>query len=95
MSARGLIRPDLRAFAGYLSARKQNGAAAVMLNANEAALPQPFDDQDLHRYPEPQPQALRPWRFWRLRRLPTTCRISGARCWCASWQRGMRGMSMG
>lgn len=59
MSARDLIRPDLRAFAGYLSARKQNGAAAVMLNANEAALPQPFDDQDLHRYPEPQPQALK------------------------------------
>ena len=59
MSARDLIRPDLRAFAGYLSARKQNGAAAVMLNANEAALPQAFDDQDLHRYPEPQPQALK------------------------------------
>lgn len=59
MSARGLIRPDLRAFAGYLSARKQNGTAAVMLNANEAALPQAFDDQALHRYPEPQPQALK------------------------------------
>jgi histidinol-phosphate aminotransferase len=59
MSVLDMIRPDLRQFSGYLSARKQNSGGAVWLNANEAALPQAFDSQQLNRYPEPQPQALK------------------------------------
>jgi len=59
VSVLDLIRPDLRQFSGYLSARKQNSGGAVWLNANEAALPQAFDNQQLNRYPEPQPQALK------------------------------------
>jgi histidinol-phosphate aminotransferase len=58
MSVLDLIRPDLRGFGGYLSARKQNSGGAIWLNANEAARPQAFDTQQLNRYPEPQPQAL-------------------------------------
>jgi histidinol-phosphate aminotransferase len=59
MNILDLIRPDLRQFSGYLSARKQNSGGAVWLNANESALPQAFDSQQLNRYPEPQPQALK------------------------------------
>ena len=59
MSVLDLIRPDLRQFTGYLSARKQNSGGAVWLNANESASAQAFDTQALNRYPEPQPQALK------------------------------------
>jgi histidinol-phosphate aminotransferase len=59
MSALDLVRADLRQFSGYLSARKQNSGGDVWLNANEAARAQPFDSQQLNRYPEPQPQALK------------------------------------
>lgn len=58
MSILSLVRPDLRQFTGYLSARKQNSGGAVWLNANESATAQAFDLQELHRYPEPQPKAL-------------------------------------
>lgn len=58
MSVLDLIRPDLRQFSGYLSARKQNSGGAVWLNANESASAQAFDTQALNRYPEPQPKAL-------------------------------------
>lgn len=58
MNVLELVRPDLRGFGGYLSARKQNSGGAIWLNANEAARPQSFDTQQLNRYPEPQPQDL-------------------------------------
>lgn len=58
MSVLDLVRPDLRQFSGYLSARKQNSGGAVWLNANESAHAQSFDTQELNRYPEPQPKAL-------------------------------------
>lgn len=56
MSALELLRPDLRGFRGYASARRATPAAAILLNANEAALDAPTPCQ---RYPEPQPIALR------------------------------------
>lgn len=59
MSVLDLIRPDLRQFTGYLSARKQNSHGAVWLNANESATAQAFDTQALNRYPEPQPFQLK------------------------------------
>ena len=40
MNVLELVRPDLRGFGGYLSARKQNSGGAIWLNANEAAQPQ-------------------------------------------------------
>jgi histidinol-phosphate aminotransferase len=58
MSILDLVRPDLRQFTGYLSARKQNSGGAIWLNANESATAQAFDLQELNRYPEPQPKAL-------------------------------------
>ena len=55
-----LLRPDLRDFAGYASARRANLSGSVWLNANESPLPNPADaGQTLHRYPDPQPAALR------------------------------------
>jgi histidinol-phosphate aminotransferase len=55
-----LLRPDLRDFAGYASARRANVTGTVWLNANESPLPSPADGGlSLHRYPEPQPAALR------------------------------------
>jgi histidinol-phosphate aminotransferase len=54
-----LVRPELRAFAGYSSARKEAGGGRVMLNANESPWPVPGDALGLNRYPEPQPAALR------------------------------------
>ena len=59
MNVLDLVRPDLRGFGGYLSARKQNSGGAVWLNANEAPLAQRFDTLQLNRYPEPQPGDLR------------------------------------
>lgn len=56
-----LVRPDLRGFAGYSSARRSGTRPArVWLNANENPWPNRADpDARCRRYPEPQPQALR------------------------------------
>jgi histidinol-phosphate aminotransferase len=55
-----LLRPDLRDFAGYASARRANVTGTVWLNANESPLPNAVDGGlALNRYPEPQPRALR------------------------------------
>lgn len=59
---RQLIRPDLRDFTGYSSARTsfEGPAARIWLNANEAAQPNEADPAGrVRRYPEPQPDALR------------------------------------
>lgn len=55
-----LVRPDLRAFAGYASARREKATGHVWLNANESPWPSKGDGGlSLNRYPEPQPGALR------------------------------------
>ncbi len=55
-----LVRPDLRGFAGYKSARSESLRGDVWLNANESAWANPADaSASSRRYPEPQPQALR------------------------------------
>lgn len=55
-----LVRPDLRAFSGYASARRGKATGHVWLNANESPWPSPADSGlGLNRYPEPQPTALR------------------------------------
>ena len=55
-----LVRPDLRAFAGYASARREKATGHVWLNANESPWPSSADSGlGLNRYPEPQPAALR------------------------------------
>jgi histidinol-phosphate aminotransferase len=57
----GLVREDLRDFAGYSSARtSHSGAPArIWLNANEAAAPNRADPEGRNRrYPSPQPAAL-------------------------------------
>ncbi len=55
-----LLRPDLRDFAGYPSARKTQARGSVWLNANESPSPSPADEgRSLHRYPDPQPAELR------------------------------------
>lgn len=60
MSVIDLVRPDLRGFAGYSSARRAGVGGTVWLNANENPWPGPGDaGQGLNRYPQPQPAALR------------------------------------
>ncbi len=60
MSVLELARPELQALVPYSSARMEAAASAVMLNANESPWPPPGDaGQNLNRYPEPQPCALR------------------------------------
>ena len=55
-----LVRADLRAFAGYSSARSSALVGDVWLNANESAWANPADhDGRARRYPDPQPPALR------------------------------------
>ncbi len=55
-----LVRPDLRDFAGYKSARSEALRGDVWLNANESAWPNPADGEGRsRRYPDPQPPALR------------------------------------
>jgi len=55
-----LVRPDLRAFAGYASARREQATGHVWLNANESPWRSSADPGlGLNRYPEPQPKALR------------------------------------
>jgi histidinol-phosphate aminotransferase len=54
-----LVRPDLRDFAGYKSARSEALRGDVWLNANESAWSNPADGQGRsRRYPDPQPPAL-------------------------------------
>ena len=60
MSVLDLVRPDLRDFGGYASARRTQLQGAIWLNANESPLPSPADPGGtLNRYPEPQPARLR------------------------------------
>jgi histidinol-phosphate aminotransferase len=55
-----LVREDLRAFAGYKSARSHAVDGTVWLNANESPWASAADDAGaLQRYPQPQPEALR------------------------------------
>ncbi|GGD40758.1 histidinol-phosphate transaminase [Pseudoxanthomonas indica] len=55
-----LVRPDLRGFGGYKSARTESLRGDVWLNANESAWGNPADPQArCRRYPDPQPPALR------------------------------------
>ena len=55
-----LVRPDLRGFAGYRSARCDDARGEIWLNANESPWPNPSDPgAGCRRYPEPQPLALR------------------------------------
>jgi histidinol-phosphate aminotransferase len=59
-SVLSLVRPDLRDFAGYKSARSEALRGDVWLNANESAWANPADGQGRsRRYPDPQPPALR------------------------------------
>lgn len=61
----GLVRAELRDYAGYASARREGARGAVWLNANESPLPSQADSSRLlHRYPEPQPVALRERLAW-------------------------------
>ncbi|MFC5569276.1 histidinol-phosphate transaminase [Lysobacter yangpyeongensis] len=60
MNVLDLVRPDLRDFAGYRSARSDTLQGTVWLNANESPWPNPADaDALLRRYPDPQPARLR------------------------------------
>lgn len=60
MNVLDLVRPDLRAFAGYTSARKTGVSGSVWLNANESPWPNPADaGARCNRYPAPQPESLR------------------------------------
>lgn len=60
-----LLRPDLRDFAGYASARRAQATGTVWLNANESPSPSLADGGlSLNRYPEPQPSALRERMAW-------------------------------
>jgi histidinol-phosphate aminotransferase len=60
MSVLELVRPDLRGFEAYASARRTQAAGSIWLNANESPRPSTVDaSRRLHRYPEPQPQRLR------------------------------------
>ncbi|MCX7042388.1 MAG: aminotransferase class I/II-fold pyridoxal phosphate-dependent enzyme, partial [Gammaproteobacteria bacterium] len=55
-----LLRPDLRDFAGYSSARRTGARGSVWLNANESPEPSIADGGlSLNRYPDPQPRVLR------------------------------------
>jgi histidinol-phosphate aminotransferase len=60
MDALELVRPDLRGFGGYASARRTQAAGRVWLNANESPVASPVDASGtLNRYPDPQPPELR------------------------------------
>jgi histidinol-phosphate aminotransferase len=55
-----LVRPDLRGFGGYKSARTEDLKGDVWLNANESAWSNPADaNATSRRYPDPQPAALK------------------------------------
>ena len=60
MNPLDLVRADLQDFAGYGSARRAGVSGEVWLNANESPWPSPAAaDSRVHRYPDPQPPALR------------------------------------
>lgn len=60
MSVLDLVRADLRDFAGYKSARTDRLEGSIWLNANESPWANDADaDQQLRRYPDPQPARLR------------------------------------
>lgn len=60
MNVLDLVRPDLRDFAGYRSARSDRLDGSVWLNANESPWANASDaGERLRRYPDPQPEALR------------------------------------
>lgn len=63
MSIEALARPEVLALSPYVSARGSAAADGVLLNANEAprslATEAHWQSMDLHRYPPPQPAALR------------------------------------
>jgi histidinol-phosphate aminotransferase len=61
MNPLDLVREDLRGFGGYASARRSEATGSIWLNANESPWPNPADTAApaCHRYPEPQPTALR------------------------------------
>lgn len=60
MSLLDLVRPDLRGFAGYSSARRTGVSGSIWLNANENPWTNPPDTgAGLNRYPQPQPPQLR------------------------------------
>lgn len=55
-----LVRPDLRDFPGYSSARRTGSTGSIWLNANESAWRNPADaGLGANRYPDPQPAVLR------------------------------------
>lgn len=55
-----LVRPDLRGFRGYQSARSERLRGEVWLNANESGWASIADaEAACRRYPEPQPEVLR------------------------------------
>jgi histidinol-phosphate aminotransferase len=55
-----LVRPDLRGFGGYQSARSERLRGDIWLNANESGWASVADaEAACRRYPEPQPEALR------------------------------------
>jgi histidinol-phosphate aminotransferase len=59
MSLLDLVRPDLRDFGGYSSARKEARGGRVFLNANESPwAPAIEGGEGLNRYPDPQPEEL-------------------------------------
>lgn len=59
-AAANLLRPDLRAFTGYRSARCEGHTGDAWLDANEGAQANLVDRGGyLRRYPQPQPQRLR------------------------------------
>lgn len=57
--ALSLIRPDLRSFRPYASARRTAPVGRIRLDANESPWAPPGGTGALNRYPEPQPAALR------------------------------------
>lgn len=55
-----LVRPDLREFGGYSSARRAGVSGSIWLNANESPRANHADAQArCQRYPAPQPELLR------------------------------------
>lgn len=54
-----LVRPDLKDFRAYSSARREAVDGQIWLNANECPWPPPGGNDLLNRYPDPQPPPLR------------------------------------
>lgn len=59
-SVLNLVRPELRDFGGYGSARRSAVSGSIWLNANESSCANPADRTAMNqRYPAPQPEPLR------------------------------------